>query len=80
MTLPAPTKLHEGKVMGIKTQHVYNLAIKKKNCFYVYYQSYNEAHYNLKWSFEFKLQQRMHMLFPFNRTSRKVRTQKKRDK
>ena len=30
MTLPAPTKLREGKVMGIKTQHVYNLAIKKK--------------------------------------------------
>ena len=32
MTLPTPTKLREGKVMGIKTQHVgYNLAIEKKN-------------------------------------------------
>ena len=31
MTLPTPTKLREGKVMSIKTQHVvYNLAIKKK--------------------------------------------------
>ena len=31
MTLPTPTKLREGKVMGIKTQHVgYNLAIEKK--------------------------------------------------
>ena len=32
MTLPTPTKLREGKVMGIKTQHVgYNLSIEKKN-------------------------------------------------
>ena len=31
MTLPTLTKLREGKVMSIKTQHVvYNLAIKKK--------------------------------------------------
>ena len=42
MTLPTPTKLREGKVMSIKTQHVvYNLAIKKKKkkeifCCYVY--------------------------------------------
>ena len=36
MTLPTPTKLREGKVMGIKTQHVgYNLAIEKKNI-YIY--------------------------------------------
>lgn len=36
MTLPAPTKLHEGKVMGIKTQHVYNLAIKKKKIVFTF--------------------------------------------
>ena len=38
MTLPTPTKLREGKVMGIKTQHVgYNLAIEKKKIYiYIY--------------------------------------------
>ena len=36
MTLPTPTKLREGKVMGIKTQHVYNLAIKKKKKTFVF--------------------------------------------
>ena len=37
MTLPTPTKLREGKVMGIKTQHVgYNLAIEKKIYIYIY--------------------------------------------